>query len=66
MLPIQQLLRPQVPFYWSKKLEATFAESKEEILRQCEKDVRLYDMYLPTGLATDWSNSCPGTPTLAY
>ena len=77
MLPFRQLLRPQVPFYWSEELEAIFVESKEEILRQCQKGVKLYDMSLPTGLATDWSKSCmgfwlvqkhcscPGTPTLA-
>jgi len=73
MLPFRQLLHSQVPFCWNEELEAAFVESKEEILRQCEKGVRFYDMSLPT----DWSNSCmgfwlvqrhcacPGTPTLA-
>ena len=77
MLPFRLLLRPQVPFYWSEELEAIFKESKEEILRQCAKGVRLFDINLPTGLATDWSKSCmgwwlvqkhcacPGVPTLA-
>ena len=60
MLPFRQLLRPQVPFFWSEELEAAFVESKEEIIRQCEKGVRLFDMSAPTGLATDWSKSCMG------
>ena len=76
LLPFRQLLRPQVPFYWSDELEALFVECKEEIIRQYEKGVRLYDMSLPTALASDWSKTCmgfwlvqkhcqcPGTPTL--
>ena len=53
MLPFRQLLRPQVPFFWSEELESAFVESKEEIIRQCEKGVRLFNMSAPTGLATD-------------
>ena len=60
MLPFRQLLRPQIPFYWSEELQAAFIESKEEIIRQCEKGVRLFSLSLPTGLATDWSKSCMG------
>ena len=51
MLPFRQLLRPQVPYYWSDELEAASTESKEEIIRQCEKGVRLFNMSAPTGLA---------------
>ena len=49
MLPFRQLLRPQVPFSWSEELDAAFKESKEEIIRQCEKGVRLFSLNLPTG-----------------
>ena len=67
---------PPGPLYCSEELEAVFIESKEEIVRQCKKGVRLFDMTAPTGLATDWSKSCmgfwlvkkhfacPGVPTL--
>ena len=76
MLPFRQLLRPQVPFSWSEELEAAFRESKEEIIRQCERGVKLFNLHAPTGLATDWSKNCigwwlvqkhckcPGPPTL--
>ena len=76
MLPFRQLLRPQVPFAWSEELDKAFTASKEEIIRQCERGVRLFSMTAPTGLATDWSKSCmgwwlvqkqctcPGTPVL--
>ena len=60
MLPFRQLLRPQVPFTWNEDLERAFVASKQEIIRQCEKGVRLFDMSAPTGLATDWSKSCMG------
>ena len=60
MLPFRQLLRPQIPFFWSAELEAAFDESKEEIIRQCEKGVRLFNLHAPTGLATDWSKHCMG------
>ena len=60
MIPFRQLLRPQIPFSWSDELEAAFRESKEEIIRQCEKGVRLFNLHAPTGLATDWSKNCMG------
>ena len=60
MLPFRQLLRPQVPFVWSSELEEAFKASKEEIIRQCVKGVRLFSMTAPTGLATDWSKQCMG------
>ena len=60
MLPFRQLLRPQVPFSWSEELEAAFRESKEEIIRQCERGVKLFNLHAPTGLATDWSKACIG------
>ena len=60
MLPFRQLLRPQVPFTWNEELNEAFLASKEEIVRQCEKGVRLFDLSAPTGLATDWSKHCMG------
>ena len=60
LLPFRQLLRPQVPFTWNEDLDRAFLASKEEIIRQCEKGVRLFDMHAPTGLATDWSKYCMG------
>ena len=61
MLPFRQLLRPQVPFFWNEELETAFQQSKEEIVRQCEKGVRLFSLTAPTGIATDWSRSCMGS-----
>ena len=60
MLPFRQLLRPQVPFQWNDELDRAFVASKEEIIRQCERGVRLFSMTAPTGLATDWSKQCMG------
>ena len=60
MLPFRQLLRPQVPFTWNEDLDKAFLASKQEIIRQCEKGVRLFSMSAPTGLATDWSKCCMG------
>ena len=36
-------------------MQTAFDESKQEILRQCEKGVKLFSPELPTALATDWS-----------
>ena len=60
MLPFRQLLRPQIPFCWNDELESAFQESKEEIIRQCQKGVRLFNLNAPTALATDWSKQCMG------
>ena len=65
-----------MPFAWGPELDKAFSASKEEIIRQCERGVRLFSMTAPTGLATDWSKycigwwlvqkhcQCPGIPTL--
>ena len=55
MLLFLLLLQPlaQVPFFWSQDLENAFVESKEEIIHQYEKGVRLFDLTAPVGLATD-------------
>ena len=60
MEPFRHLLKSKVPFHWTPELQTAFDESKQEILRQCEKGVRLFDPNLPTALATDWSKSGVG------
>ena len=60
MEPFRHLLQSKVPFHWTPELQASFDESKQEILRQCEKGVKLFNPKLPTALATDWSKSGVG------
>ena len=60
MLPLRHLLSSKVPFLWSDELEEAFQESKQEIVRQCEKGVRSFTPYKPTALATDWSRQGMG------
>ena len=55
MAPFRHLLSAKVPFQWTPELQTAFDESKQEILRQCEKGVRSFDPSLPTALATDWA-----------
>ena len=55
MEPFCHLLKSNVPFQWSPELQTAFEESKREIIKQCEKGVRLFDPKLPTVLATDWA-----------
>ena len=55
MQPFRHLLSAKVPFSWSAELEAAFAASKLEIVRQCKEGVRSFNPNLPTCLATDWS-----------
>lgn len=55
MKPLRHLLQAKLPFQWSPEMQTAFDESKQEILRQCEKGVKLFSPELPTALATDWS-----------
>ena len=48
MEPFHYLLESKVPFQWSPELQTAFEESKREIIKQCEKGVRLFDPKLPT------------------
>ena len=57
MLPFRQLLKPAKSFSWDDSLNEAFKESKEVIVREIQKGVRIFDKSKPTCLATDWSNS---------
>ena len=60
MLPFRHLLSSKLPFYWSEELQAAFDNSKDEIIKQCQKGVRLFSLTAPTALATDWSKFAMG------
>jgi hypothetical protein len=60
MQPFRKLLLHGVRFEWSPELENVFRESKEEIVQEIERGVRIFDKSKPTCLATDWSKEGVG------
>uniref|UniRef100_A0A3B1IPY4 Uncharacterized protein n=1 Tax=Astyanax mexicanus TaxID=7994 RepID=A0A3B1IPY4_ASTMX len=60
MQPFRRLLQNGVRFEWSSELEEVFRESKETIVREIERGVRIFDKSKPTCLATDWSKEGVG------
>jgi len=57
MEPFRKYLKPGVPFVWDEEMDSIFNESKQVILSEIEKGVRIYDPSKPTCLATDWSKT---------
>ena len=55
MKPFRALLKPSTMFQWTDELDRLFHESKEIIIKEMKKGVRLFDPARPTCLATDWS-----------
>ena len=51
---LRHLLKPAVPWEWTKELDEVFIQAKEVIAEKVEEGVRLFDPALPTGLLTDW------------
>ena len=60
MQPFRKLLLHGVRFEWSPELENVFRESKEEIVQEIERGVRIFDKSKPICLATDWSKEGVG------
>ena len=57
MLPFRQLLKPAKSFSLDDSLDEAFKESKEVIILEIQKGVRIFDKSKPICFATDWSNS---------
>ena len=55
MLPFRKLLKNGERFAWSPELDDIFRESKDVIVKEIERGVRIFDKTKPTCLATDWS-----------
>ena len=55
MLPFQKLLKNGERFEWTPELEDIFRVSKDMIIQEIERGVRIFDKAKPTCLATDWS-----------
>ncbi|KAJ8336082.1 hypothetical protein SKAU_G00394250 [Synaphobranchus kaupii] len=55
MQPFRKLLKSGERFEWSPELEDIFRESKEVIVQEIERGVRIFDKTKPTCIATDWS-----------
>ena len=55
MEPFRELLKPSTSFYWDETLEKLFDEAKNEIVREIENGVKIFDMSKPTAILTDWS-----------
>ena len=53
--PLRQLLKPDQKFEWSDPINNLFEESKDVIISEIDKGVRIFDKNKPTCLATDWS-----------
>jgi hypothetical protein len=57
MSPFRHLLKPSTTFSWTPELEMLFQQSKEVIIEEMKKGVRLFDPNRQTCLSTDWSVS---------
>ena len=57
MEPFRKYLKPGIPFVWDEEMDSIFQESKQVIISEIEKGVRIYDPSKPTCLATDWSKT---------
>ncbi|KAJ8369165.1 hypothetical protein SKAU_G00091930 [Synaphobranchus kaupii] len=55
MQPFRKLLKSGERFEWSPELEDIFRESKDVIVQEIERGVRIFDKTKPTCIATDWS-----------
>ena len=55
MHPFRKLLKNGERFTWSPELEDIFCESKDVIVKEIERGVRIFDKTKPTCIATDWS-----------
>lgn len=55
MAPFRDLLKPAQKFEWSDQLESAFRRSKDAVLLQVEKGVRIFQLGRPTCLISDWS-----------
>ena len=56
MEPFRELLKKGSQFKWSDALEKAFRAAKDEIRRNIEKGVRIFEKNRQTCLATDWSS----------
>jgi hypothetical protein len=54
MEPFRKYLKPGVPFVWDDEMNSIFEESKQVIISEIEKGVRIFDPSKSTCLATDW------------
>ena len=55
MAPFRHLLKPKTKFEWTEELDRAFQLSKENIVNKIKQGVELFDINLPTCLATDFS-----------
>ena len=55
MAPFRHLLKPKTKFEWTEELDKAFQLSKESIVNKIREGVELFDINLPTCLATDFS-----------
>lgn len=55
MQPFRRLLKSGERFVWSPELDDIFRESKDAIVAEIERGVRIFDKTKPTCIATDWS-----------
>ena len=60
MLPFRELLKPDNKFEWTSELDRAFQTSKEHIIAEIKKGVKIFDKAKPTCLATDWSKTGVG------
>ena len=57
MQPFRSLLKPGNKFEWTPDLEKSFKTSKQVIIQEIEKGVKIFNKSKPTCLATDWSKT---------
>ena len=56
MHPFRKRLKNGERFTWLPELEDIFRESKDVIVKEIQRGVRIFDKTKPTCIATDWSN----------
>lgn len=57
MEPFKPLLSPRTPFHWDNTLETAFQQSKQDIIKEIENGVEIFDPTRPTCLNPDFSKT---------
>jgi len=54
---LRDLLKPSTKFVWTNEHQGAFEASKQEIIKQIQTGVEIFERDRTTCIATDWSKS---------
>ena len=54
LLQIRELLRDNIPGFWSREMDDFFYKTKNEVAEKVEEGIKLFNPTLTTALLTDW------------